>query len=54
MKLRIRTKFIGVLIIAVLNSGLAAIGAKEELKRLITGAVIIAAVIADLYRHRRP
>jgi len=46
--------FIGVLIIAVLNSGLAAIGAKEELKRLITGAVIIAAVIADLYRHRRP
>jgi ribose transport system permease protein len=46
--------FIGVLIIAVLNSGLAAVGAKEELKRLITGAVIIAAVIADLYRHRRP
>lgn len=45
--------FIGVLIIAVLNSGLAAIGAREELKRLVTGAVIIAAVIADVYRHRR-
>ena len=45
---------LGVLVIAVLNSGLAAVGAREELKRLITGAVIIAAVVADLYRHRRP
>ncbi len=45
--------FIGVIIIAVLNSGLAALGAREEFKRLITGAVIIAAVIADVYRHRR-
>jgi ribose transport system permease protein len=44
--------FFGVLIIAVLNSGLAAIGAKDEIKRLITGAVIIAAVILDQYRHR--
>ncbi|HEX5223092.1 MAG TPA: ABC transporter permease [Verrucomicrobiae bacterium] len=43
---------IGVLIIAVLNSGLAAVGAKEEIKRLVTGAVIVAAVIADYYRHR--
>jgi ribose transport system permease protein len=42
----------GVLIIAVLNSGLAAIGAKDELKRLVTGAVIVAAVILDQYRHR--
>jgi ribose transport system permease protein len=44
--------FLGVLIIAVLNSGLAAVGARDETKRLITGAVIVAAVIVDYYRHR--
>jgi ribose transport system permease protein len=44
--------FFGVLIIAVLNSGLASVGAKDEIKRLVTGAVIVAAVIADHYRHR--
>jgi ribose transport system permease protein len=44
--------FFGVLIIAVLNSGLAAVGARDETKRLITGAVIVAAVIIDHYRHR--
>jgi ribose transport system permease protein len=44
--------FFGVLIIAVLNSGLASIGAKDEIKRLVTGAVIVAAVIVDYYRHR--
>jgi ribose transport system permease protein len=44
--------FFGVLIIAVLNSGLAAVGAKDETKRLVTGAVIVAAVILDQYRHR--
>jgi len=43
---------LGVLIIAVLNSGLAAVGAKDEIKRLVTGAVIIAAVVGDYYRHR--
>ncbi len=48
----LRTCF-GVLIIAVLNSGLAAVGARDEVKRLITGAVIIAAVILDVYRQRR-
>lgn len=42
----------GVLIIAVLNSGLAAMGARDETKRLITGAVIIAAVVVDYYRRR--
>ncbi len=47
----LRTLF-GVLIIAVLNSGLAAVGAKDEIKRLVTGAVIVAAVIVDYYRHR--
>lgn len=44
--------FFGVLIIAVLNSGLAAVGAKDETKRLVTGAVIVAAVIVDYYRRR--
>jgi ribose transport system permease protein len=44
--------FLGVLIIAVLNSGLASIGAKDETKRLVTGFVIVAAVIVDHYRHR--
>ncbi len=47
----VRTLF-GVLIIAVLNSGLAAVGAKDEIKRLVTGAVIVAAVIVDYYRQR--
>ncbi len=46
------SSFFGVLIIAVLNSGLAAIGARDETKRLVTGAVIVAAVIVDYYRHR--
>jgi len=44
--------FFGVLIIAVLESGLASIGAAEEVKRVVTGSVIILAVIADAYRHR--
>jgi ribose transport system permease protein len=44
--------FIGVLIIAVLNTGLASMGARDETKRLVTGAVIVAAVILDQYRHR--
>ncbi|MFM1943967.1 MAG: hypothetical protein RI897_2949 [Verrucomicrobiota bacterium] len=42
----------GVLIIAVLNSGLAALGARDETKRLVTGSVIVLAVILDQYRHR--
>lgn len=44
--------FFGVLIIAVLGAGLAQIGAQESTKRLITGCVIVAAVILDHYRHR--
>jgi ribose transport system permease protein len=44
--------FIGVLIISVLNTGLASMGARDETKRLVTGAVIVAAVILDQYRHR--
>ena len=48
----VASTFFGVLIIAVLNTGLAAVGARDETKRLITGAVIVAAVIVDHYRHR--
>jgi ribose transport system permease protein len=44
--------FLGVLIIAILGSGLNQLGAQESTKRLITGLVIVAAVIADHYRHR--
>ena len=43
----------GVLIISVLAAGLAQIGASEPTKRLITGAVIVLAVILDTYRSRR-
>jgi ribose transport system permease protein len=44
--------FLGVLIITVLQTGLAQVGATEPTKRIITGSVIIIAVIADVYRHR--
>ena len=42
--------FIGVLIIAVLQNGLAQMGATEPTKRLITGGVIIGAVLFDRWR----
>ena len=44
--------FLGVLIIAVLGAGLVAIGARDETKRLVTGFVIVAAVVLDYYRRR--
>ena len=43
--------FFGVLIIATLEAGLAQVGASEPAKRVITGAVIIIAVILDAWRH---
>jgi ribose transport system permease protein len=43
----------GVLIIAVLQSGLAQIGAQEYAKRMVTGGVIVLAVLFDYYRNRR-
>lgn len=46
------SSFLGVLIIAVLQSGLAQIGAKETHKPVITGCAIIVAVIVDAYRNR--
>ncbi len=43
--------FFGVLLIAVLGAGLSQIGAQEPTKRLVTGCVIVAAVILDTWRR---
>jgi ribose transport system permease protein len=43
--------FFGVLIIATLEAGLAQVGASEPIKRVITGMVIVGAVILDAWRH---
>jgi ribose transport system permease protein len=48
----VASTLLGVAIIAVLSSGLAARGVRDETKRLITGTVIVAAVILDYYRLR--
>ena len=45
--------FFGVLIISVLAAGLAQIGANEPTKRIITGGVIVVAVVLDTYRSSR-
>ena len=42
--------FAGVLNIAILRNGLVQIGVSEPAKRLITGAVIIVAVLFDSWR----
>lgn len=44
--------WLGVLVIAVLQTGLAQIGASDPFKRLITGAVIVIAVLVDAARRR--
>ena len=44
--------FVGVLLIAVLQSGLAQIGVSEPMKRIVTGSVIILAVLLDRWRAR--
>jgi ribose transport system permease protein len=44
--------FIGVLIIATLEAGLVQIGASEPMKRVVTGLVIVAAVLADTWRRK--
>ena len=44
--------FFGVLIIATLEAGLAQVGVSEPMKRVITGVVIVAAVIVDAWRQR--
>jgi ribose transport system permease protein len=43
--------FLGVLIIVVLQAGLAQVGATEPAKRIVTGGVIVAAVVLDAIRH---
>ena len=45
--------FTGVLIIAVLQNGLAQMGVSEPTKRLITGLVIVAAVLIDRWRSHQ-
>ena len=42
--------FIGVLIVSVLQLGLAQIGVTEPMKRVVTGAAIILAVVLDRWR----
>ncbi len=42
--------FLGVLIIATLGAGLANLGASEPVKLLVTGIVIVAAVVGDAWR----
>jgi len=44
--------FLGVLIIATLEAGLVQLGASDSDKRIVTGAVIIAAVLADTWRRK--
>jgi len=44
---------LGVLVIAVLQTGLAQAGATEPAKRIITGAAILLAVGTDVWRRRR-
>jgi ribose transport system permease protein len=49
----VASTFFGVLVISVLEAGLAQIGASEPTKRIITGCVIIVAVVLDTLRERR-
>lgn len=45
------SSFFGVLIIATLESGLAQVGASEPTKRVVTGLVIVLAVVLDAWRY---
>jgi ribose transport system permease protein len=44
--------FIGVLIISILETGLAQMGATDPIKHIVTGSVIILAVLLDSLRQR--
>jgi len=46
------TTFVGVLIIATLEAGLAHLGVSEPMKRVVTGLVIVGAVAAEALRTR--
>jgi ribose transport system permease protein len=43
--------FLGVLIVATLQTGLAQVGTTEPTKRIVTGAIIVLAVIVDVQRR---
>lgn len=43
----------GVLIVAVLEAGLAQAGVSDPVKRIVTGCVIIVAVLLDMYRSKQ-
>jgi ribose transport system permease protein len=45
--------FFGVLIVSVLQSGLAQMGASDPMKRIVTGLVIIFAVLVDSLRNNQ-
>jgi ribose transport system permease protein len=45
--------FLGVLVIALLQTGLATLGTPEPLKRMITGGVLVLAVVIDVFKNRR-
>ena len=47
------SSFIGVLIIQVLQTGLAQLGVSDANKQIVTGVVIIAAVLVDAVRRRQ-
>jgi len=44
---------VGVFIIAILGAGLAQMGAADSTKRVVSGTVIVLAVIADQFRRRK-
>jgi ribose transport system permease protein len=44
--------FLGVLIISVLENGLVQMDVRDAVKQVVTGLVIVLAVILDYYRHR--
>jgi ribose transport system permease protein len=48
----VTSTFLGVLIVAVLEAGLAHAGASDPVKRITTGGVILVAVLVDVYRNR--
>jgi ribose transport system permease protein len=49
----IGTSALGAMVMAVLGAGLAQMGVQEPTRRLTTGAVIVAAAAADVWRRRR-
>jgi len=48
----VSASFLGVVLVSVLNSGLAVLDVSEPFKQVITGGVIVAAVLIDVLRRR--